>query len=264
MTEETQVPTEPETQNQPASEAQTPEVAQQDSTAPEGQEAEEAEADGDGKPEKTPEQKELERLRRQLTKAQRINGKLSYEAQQLQEQIRQYAPPQTEQYEQQQQVDPIKLAREIATVEKVTEKSNAVFGDGVKRFGKEDFGAAVQTVIQEAGPLFQPIAPGAQIGKPTPLGEAILESEDAPSLIKFLAENPDVAAELEGLSPAQLGRKIGRIEAQMSAKPQPKPVSKAPQPAKPISASRGQPSLENASMDEYIAMRKAQGARWAR
>ncbi len=259
MTDETQVPTEPETQNQPASEAPQPDVAQQDSTAPEGQEAEQAEAEGEEKPEKTPEQKELERLRRQLTKAQRINGKLSYEAQQLQEQIRQYAP---QQEESRPQVDPIQLAREIATVEKITERSNAVFKDGMSRF--DGFDKAVQAVIQEAGPLVQPVAPNAPVGKPTPLGEAILDSDDPPALIKFLADNPDVAAELEGLSAAQLGRKIGRIEAQMSAKPQPKPVSKAPQPVKPISASRGQPSLDNLSMDEYIAARKAQGARWAR
>lgn len=262
MTEETQVPTEPETQNQPASEAQTPEVAQQDSTAPEGQEAEQAEAEGEEKPEKTPEQKELERLRRQLTKAQRINGKLSYEAQQLQEQIRQYAPPQ-EYQEQRPQVDPVRLAEEIADIKEVTRRSNAVHKDGVTRFGAE-FDTAIRTVIQEAGPLVQPVAPNAPVGKPTPLGEAILESDDPPALIKFLADNPDVAAELEGLSPAQLGRKIGRIEAQMAAKPAPKPVSKAPQPVKPISASRGQPNLESMSMDEYIAARKSQGARWAR
>jgi len=110
-------------------------------------------------------------------------------------------------------VDPHALAREIATVERVTEK-------------------------------------------------AILESDDAAALLHHLGTNPDLAAELNGLSPAQLGRRIERFEAQMKAKPQPKPVSKAPEPARPISASRSSGNLADLPMDEYIASRRAQGARY--
>jgi len=159
--------------------------------------------------------------------------------------------------EQQQQIDPVALAREIATVERVTEKSNSVAKDGEARFAGE-FRESLRTVAEEAGPLFD------QRGRPTAIGEAVLDAEDPAGLLHYLGKNPDLAADLQGLSPAALGRRIGRIEAQMSAKT-PKPVSKAPEPAKPIAANRsGKTDLSSMSMEEYVAARKAQGARWAR
>ena len=155
-------------------------------------------------------------------------------------------------------VDPIALAREIATVEKITEKSNSVAKEGEKRFGAE-FGQAVAAVTEEAGALFD------RKGLPTAIGEAILDAEDPAALLHHLGKNPDLAADLQGLSPARLGRRIAQIEAQMSAKPAPKPVSGAPAPVKPIGAtSGGQPNPANMTMAEYKAFRKAQGASWAR
>jgi len=154
-------------------------------------------------------------------------------------------------------VDPVALAKEIATVERVTEKANSIANDGEKRFAGE-FKAALATVVEEAGQLFD------QKGRPTSLGDAILDAEDPAALLHHLGQNPDLAAELSGLSPAQLGRRIGRIEASMATKPPPKPVSKAPEPARPIGATRGTPNLADMDMDAYVAARKAQGARWAR
>lgn len=154
-------------------------------------------------------------------------------------------------------VDPIALAREIATVERITEKANSIALDGEKRF-KDGFKSALETVAEEAGPLFNPR------GLPTALGEAILDSDDAAALLHHLGQNPDLAAELSGLSPAQLGRRIARVEAQMNAKPIVK-TSNAPSPITPV-GSRGsaQTSLENADFAEYKKLRMSQNPSWKR
>lgn len=155
-------------------------------------------------------------------------------------------------------VDPVALAREIAAVERITEKANDIARDGEKRFGGE-FQQALQAVVEEAGALFD------RRGKPTAIGDAILDSEDPAALLHHLGKNPDLAAELQDLSPARLGRRIGQIEAQMASKPAPPPVSKAPAPVRPIGAqSGGQPNPANMTMAEYKAFRKSQGASWAR
>lgn len=155
-------------------------------------------------------------------------------------------------------VDPHALAREIATIEKVTERSNNVAKEGEKRFG-EEFGRAIAAVVEEAGPLFD------RKGLPTAIGDAVLDADDPAALLHHLGKNPDLAADLQNLSPARLGRRIAQIEAQMQAKPAPKPVSGAPAPVKPIgAASGGQPNPASMSMAEYKAFRKAQGASWAR
>ena len=165
---------------------------------------------------------------------------------------------QPENQQTQQDIDPAALAREIAAVERVTEKANRIADDGEKQF-KGEFRAAINAVVEEAGPLFD------QRGRATPVGEAILDADEPAKLLHYLGQNPDLAAELHGLSPAQLGRRIGKIEAQMNAKPTPKPVSRAPDPARPIAATRsGSNNLADMSMEEYVAARRAQGARWAR
>lgn len=248
-TEET-ISTAPEIQN-PAPEAtSTPDVAPEATSdaAPEGDSTEQ-------KPEKTAEQKELEYLRRKATKAERNSARLYQEAQSYREQLARTQPASEEGTK---AADPYEMAREIAALDRIDEKSNSVAKDGEKRFG--DFNKAVRTIAEEAGPLFD------NRGKPTNLGEALLESDDPAALMHFLGTNPALADELNGLTPTQLGRRIERFEAQMKAPKAAKPASNAPPPIKPLSGgtANANRALETASMDEYKALRAKQGARWAR
>lgn len=231
--------------------AVTPEVANPE---PEKTEAE-------AKPEATEDERDktLRRMERRINQkhaqaaAAEERARLAMErAQALEQRLTQYEAPQQAE---QSKADPYELAREIAQIERITEKSNSVAREGEKRFPGE-FGEAVRTVSEEVGALFD------QKGKPTAVGEAILDAEDPAALLHYLGKNPDVAAELQGLSPAALGRRIGRIEASMAVKPN--PVSRAPEPARPIGARSASKSPESMSMEEYIAMRKSQKAAWAR
>ena len=137
------------------------------------------------------------------------------------------------------------LAREIAQVERVTEKANTVAADGAKRFG-DSFGKAVQTVAAEVGQMFE------RSGKPTPLGEAILSSDDPAALINHLGSNPEIAADLADLTPIQQARKLARIEIDMS-KPRETKQSLAPKPITPARAvTRDTGGLSNdLPMDEW-------------
>jgi hypothetical protein len=259
MTTETQeVATASETQNQMADTTEKPEIVEPGSTDSEGQKASESE---EAKPEKTAEQKQLERLRRQVTKSHRTQGRMHQETVELRDRLAQLEQRQSGMADGEPtkaEIDPVKLAREIATIERVTEKANAVAKDGNKRF--TDFPEALSTLREEAGDLFD------KRGMPTPIGEAILDADDPAALIHFLGANDDLAAELEGLSPAALGRRIAKFEARMNAEPKPKPASKAAEPIAPLrgTANATVKSLESMSPAEYEAHRKKQGARWAR
>jgi phage shock protein A len=259
MTTETQeVATTPETQTNALDTTDKPEIVEPGSTDTEGQKTDVSE---EAKSEKTAEQKELERLRRQVTKSHRTQGRMHQETVELRERLAQLEQKQagaTDGEQTKAEIDPVKLAREIATIERVTEKANAVAKDGNKRF--TDFKDALSTLIEEAGALFTPK------GLPTPIGEAILEADDPAALIRFLGVNDELASELEGLSPAALGRRIAKFELQMSAEPKAKPLSKASEPINPLkgTANAAVKSLEQMSQAEYEAYRKKQGARWAR
>lgn len=147
--------------------------------------------------------------------------------------------------QQPQQVDPVALAREIAAVERITDKANTIAKEGEKRFAGE-FAQSLRAVTVEAGPLFEPN------GKPTSLGEAVLEADDPAALLHHLGKNPDLAAELEGLSPVQVARKVARIEAQMQAPKEPK-QSTAPKPIAPVKGKREEGGLsDDLPTEEWI------------
>lgn len=102
------------------------------------------------------------------------------------------------------------------------------------------------------------------------VGEAILESDRGPELAYHFAKNPEVLQNLNGMTPMQAAREIGKLEATLQTKTAlavpSKKLSTTPAPASTL-GSQGRattPPLANASMDEYMAQRKSQGARWAR
>jgi hypothetical protein len=74
--------------------------------------------------------------------------------------------------------------------------------------------------------------------------DAIFESDVGPQVLYHLAENPEIAEKLQGMTVTSALRTIGRLEAQFAkAETQTKPVvgkSKAPAPINPIrSAANG-------------------------
>jgi hypothetical protein len=199
--------------------------------------------------EKSPEQRELERLRRQLTKRDRTQGKLHQELQQARERLSQLEISEPRE-EPRQSVDPVVLAREIALVEKVAEKSNQIAKDGTKRF--PDFMETIAVIAEELGPLFD------QRGRPAPVMEAVLDAEKPADLLHFLGKNPDLAAELEGLTPAQLGRRVARLETQMAEQAKPK-TSSAPKPLEPVRGGASDSELRSdLSTEEWMRRREAQ------
>ena len=167
-------------------------------------------------------ERRIDRVTEKRYQAEARAAQLEQELQALRSQASQENPQQGERQ------DPVALAREIAQVERVTEKANGIAADGGKRFG-DAFGKAVQTVAAEVGAMFE------RSGKPTPLGEVILSSDDPAALIHHLGSNPDIAADLADLTPIQQARKLARIEIDMS-KPRETKQSQAPKPITPARA----------------------------
>lgn len=95
-----------------------------------------------------------------------------------------------------------------------------------------------------------------------PTAIAIVESEMADKVAKHLYSNPSEVERIASLSQERQLKEIGKLEERLSSAPK---VSKAPAPINPIGKGNAvsSKSPENMSMDEYIAYRKKEGARWA-
>lgn len=129
-----------------------------------------------------------------------------------------------------------------------------------------------QAATRAAVPDYDAVVGASDAPVATHVAEALQESEHGPALAYHLAKNPAELERLNGLSPREADRAIGRLEERLTANAAPAadlaPVktSQAPRPAA-VSSAQGRsttPNLATASMDEYRAARKAQGARWAR
>ena len=124
-------------------------------------------------------------------------------------------------------------------------KAEAIYTDAMKSgFDREDLNAAAESMT-------------------TTMKEALIDSDVAPKLLAFMAANPDEITRIASLSPARQAAEIGKLEAKTASKTV--NVSKAPEPITPIGRSGGSiKSLETASMDDFVAMRKKAGSRWIR
>lgn len=135
-------------------------------------------------------------------------------------------------------------AREIAAARDVDRRGTEI----TRELGKLA-GSVVQTVIDEAGPLLTPR------GTWTPLGEAIAECEAPAKVLHYLAQNPDTAAELSGLSASALGRKLAHIESQIGEAKAP-----PPRPLRPVTSTAGASAPKSPAQmtdAEWLAARRA-------
>ena len=124
--------------------------------------------------------------------------------------------------------DPHEIAKTLRLVEKTAETTARVMKEAGKKF--PDFEAAVAELVEEIGPQID------SVGRPSALIEAVFDSERAGEILYHLGKNPEIAAELVGLSASKLGRRIALIETELDAKAKPK-TSAAPKPLAPVKAS---------------------------
>lgn len=109
------------------------------------------------------------------------------------------------------------------------------------------------------------------------VGDLLLDSDHGPALAYKLAQDPELAAKLNGMSEKMAAKEIGKLEAAFDLTATPSAtttpaaptaktnVSKAPVPPSPVTQGRAtSKDMSAMSMDEYIAARKAQGAGWAK
>ena len=210
---------------------ETPEV-----TAPETQEQQEAEAD----PVKTLEkqiEKERARAERRINAKHAQAAQARAEAQVLRDQLRQLQsrqpqgedePLTPERIQSFVEQEATKRAQQIATQQReqdaIASTVNRIMSEGQKLAG---FTEAVNAVHDEV-PLFD-----ANTGKPSALFEAISDCDKPAAVLHYLGTNPDAAAELDGLTPTRLARKLVAIEQAMAAAKAPK-TSGAPRPLTPV------------------------------
>lgn len=89
----------------------------------------------------------------------------------------------------------------------------------------------------------------------------IMESDIASKIMAYMSVNPDEAERISELSQAKQALEMGKIEEKLSKTK----TSNAPDPITPIGGKAGSTqnkAIESMTHDEYVVMRRKQGAKW--
>lgn len=231
---------------------------------PEGEEGEEGEQKEPAKKEKTPEQREIDRLRRRVDNLTRRRYELEAAM-----------PARGAQSERSQQNDdePVTLSRaelqklvaeraeqlapSIKEQEAERERREGVMKSLAKQWGQDKFNAIAEELDDAMGGLAD------ASGRPKPATEALLEAEDPKSVIEYLTDpaNTDDAERFSRLTAVRAGREIARIEAKLAdekakAKAQPSKAARPLEAVKGGGVPTGMPDPSNTKA--YIAWANAQ------
>lgn len=208
----------------------------------------------------TPEQREIKKRDRRIERLTAKRGAAEREAELLRQQLAEFQRGNRQEEGDQEQPGRVRQlteadiervarqrAEEITRQRDLSSKVQKVLREGAK---VEGFDAAVDAVA-EVIPFRD------RAGRPTPFIEAVLDADNPPALLKYLGENPDEAEDLADLTPAQLGRRLAKLESTLSAKKQ---TSAAPAPIRPVSgASKVTPDEARMSDAEWRAKRFKRG-----
>jgi hypothetical protein len=230
-----------------------------------------APGDGDGKEpaveakkEKTPEQREIDKLRRRLDNKTRQVYELRAQIPQNHQQQSNQADDDDEPVtltraelnrriaEQAQQLAPTMREQQAEA-----ERRHGVVTSLAKEWGQEKFDEISSELDEALGGLMD------RSGKPTPATDAIFHADDPKGVIEYLTDpdNADEAANIARMNPLLAGRAIAKIEQKIAAsKSQAKPKpSNAPAPIEPARGGgvpNGMPDPSNTKA--YIAWANAQ------
>lgn len=117
------------------------------------------------------------------------------------------------------------------------------------------------TDIRKEVPDYDELIEAADIQVSQAMAQAITESDIGPRVALYLANHPDEAETMFGLSTSATLRAVGRIEAKIEAEGAKKQISSAPKPIKPVtgngSAANNGPQ-DNQSVEDWMKARNAQ------
>jgi hypothetical protein len=264
MTTETVIDAPQGTQQTDAIESQAAQAPAADAPGADAQQPQ-GEQQGEQKPDLTPEQRAMRKMERRIHTLTAGRGAAQREAEMLRERLAAFeaqrpAQAQQEGTEPQQRpaIDPKEIdriatqrAEELAHQRDIARRAQEVAKVGSKLDGFDD---AVNTVAEEI-----PFADRA--GRPTPFIEAVLDSEAPAAILHYLGQNPEEAAEFVGLTPAQIGRRIAKLETKLATSPK-QQTSSAPRPLKPVQPNgAGEKDPSRMTDAEFAAWRKTQIAK---
>lgn len=143
--------------------------------------------------------------------------------------------------------------------QRLSQTQQAATQEAIVQEKAQNFNQRAAEFRQSAPDFDQAIAAVPAVLMKPDMVEVILDIDEGPQVAYHLATNLHECARIASLSGRQQALEIGKLAARLAAKPEPKRISAAPEPVKPIKATGStQKRPEDMTMDEYAKWRNAQ------
>jgi len=143
--------------------------------------------------------------------------------------------------------------------QRLSQTQQAATQEAIVQEKAQNFNQRAAEFRQSAPDFDQAIAAVPAVLMKPDMVEVILDIDEGPQVAYHLATNLHECARIASLSGRQQALEIGKLAARLAAKPEPKRISAAPEPVKPIkSTGSTQKRPEDMTMDEYAKWRNAQ------
>ncbi len=144
-------------------------------------------------------------------------------------------------------------ANRIAQSEKFAEKSNEIYGAGVKQYTKAEFDSAIDT-IKTVGLL------------PVDMIDVLADLGDGHKILKHLADDLDETERLFALSPTKRAIELTKLHSKVTFVPK-KQLSNAPDPIKPLGGGTKAATIDIYDSKQSVAdrikeMRRQEQIKW--
>lgn len=210
------------------------ETAEQDTTEADATETE---------PEKDDNQKRIEELAFAAREQKRLNKQLQREIEALRKAQNTNTAP-TDDIER--QIEERAAAK--IHLRELNVKTDKIFADGNKEFGKDSFTSAVIELREIIGQDVQTPDGRTMTIFPEAFLEAVTDLDHPHKVLNYLHANQEEAEKLAAMTPHRMALQLAKIDTKVSAKPE-KPISKAPAPIKPIDRNTSSDRTNPANMD---------------
>ncbi|MDH5510303.1 MAG: hypothetical protein OEZ32_08110 [Nitrospinota bacterium] len=273
--EPTETVSETETEDQTAIQADEttvkPAVEEGETTGPDSDEKTEETQDEDDKPrhQKSRAQKRIETLAARNRHTAEENVRLREKLEAAEKRLKEMSPPIEEDFGSYEEYQEARVRYEVDSRFAESKKEDALNEMQARETQANDARHQVFAEnlrdFKEVTPDFDEVVNKANVKLTQPMIDSITGSLQGPEMLYYLSQNPGQAAELVNLSPIDMAREMGKLEARLEASPPKpsathKPISKAPPPVKPLpqgsSASPG--NMDSLGADEYVKHRIAQ------
>ena len=230
-----------------------PTVEEGEATGPDSDEKTEATQDEEKPRQKSRAQKRIETLASRNRIQAEENARLRKRIDEAEKRLKELKPPDEDDFDDHDEYQEARLNHKVE--EKLVQRQKDIALQEIRDQEEQSMNVRAQVFAENLQefknmtPDFDEVVNSGNIGLTTEMHDAIIGSLQGPGILYYLSQNPDLAVDMARMTPIEMARTMGKLEARLENNtPRPsmikKPITNAPPPVKPLRPGGSPPPVD--------------------